>query len=292
MLRHRLFPLISLVICAALLLAANQQTRPEGWTVFTVYGYWTGRIVIEAALFWAFFMLVGTVPPLRQRTAATLALAGLASYLPFVLSVTALDIVLGLPELEAAYGTDWNADMRIRAFFWELGYLFDNHLFLCGLLAIPLTGLMIEETDVSAAPDLIGQGAQGRDESTVTAPSSPDALPGQKSFFDRLSPPFTGQLIRAEAQEHYVKLVGISETRLVLYRFSDVLTELPETLGMQVHRSHWIAKDAIRSVIRKGNNTRIIAPDGAEIPVSRRYAGQVSNWIAENSKNAGRNVTR
>jgi hypothetical protein len=276
--RQSFFPLLALVVCAACLLAANQQSRPDGWTVLTVYGYWIVRISIEATLFFAFYLLVSLIPAMHGRKAVALCLAGFASYLPFVLSITAMDIVLGLPELETAAKATWDPDLRVGAFLLELAYLLDNHAFLCGLLALPLltkTGWRLESRDYNV------QFAKHRyvsSEQDIQSQSKPD----QPSFFESLSPPFKCPLLRAEAQEHYVKLVGSTDTRMILYRFSDILRELPDTLGMQVHRSHWVANDAIVDVVRQGNNTRIETKDGMQIPVSRRYVGRVVKWAEQN----------
>lgn len=271
--RQQLFSLMALTFCAACLLAANQQALPEGWPILANYGYWIIRLSIQATLFLAFLQLVNLFPMRRSRLFSRLCLACLASYLPFVLSVTAMDIVLGFPELGAAVGVTWVPNTRFSAFLLELGYLLDNHLFFCALIATPL--LLRPEDALTQKKPMLSEAVQP--ETPVTGTSA-SASSGQQPFFDSLTPPFSGPLIRAEAQEHYVKLVGAEETRMILYRFSDVLRELPDALGMQVHRSHWIAKDAIENVYRKGNSTRIVTRDGSEIPVSRRYAGHVSRW--------------
>lgn len=287
--RQNLLLLIAMTTCAAFLLAANQQTRPDGWNVLSVYGYWFVRISIEATLFFAFFLLVGLIPALNRRKVAALCLAGLASYLPFVLSVTAMDIVLGLPELGSTVGTARGPDPQVGAFLLELGYLLDNHAFLCGLLSLPLLAETRMIVSIGKHTNVAQEALETTSEELADGGSLTENLQGHASFFESLSPPFTGTLLRAEAQEHYVKLVGTSETRMILYRFSDILRELPQSLGMQVHRSHWIANEAIRKVVRKGNNTRIETQDGMQIPVSRRYVSRVTGWAEQNSAKTGSN---
>ncbi len=53
-------------------------------------------------------------------------------------------------------------------------------------------------------------------------------------------PSLDGQINHIEAQEHYIRVATSSERRMVLYRFSDAIREMPDTLGLQVHRSHWV----------------------------------------------------
>lgn len=269
----QLYSWMALTFCAACMMAANQQSLPENWPVLASYGYWIIRLSIQSALFIAFLQLTNLIPFFRRQLALALGLACLASYVPYVLSVTAMDIVLGFPELGATAGAVWDPNPRFNAFLLELGYLLDDHIFFCALLATPVMFLPDATTSFGPFENI---------ETTEPKLSPKNDTDAHQLFFDSLSPPLTGSLIRAEAQEHYVKLVSAEETRMVLYRFSDVLRELPETLGMQVHRSHWIAKDAIKDVYKKGGNTRIVTRDGSEIPVSRRYVSHVSGWLDQN----------
>lgn len=277
MLRLTSRPLVALIVCTAGLLAATTQVRPEGWSVIAVYAYWLVRISIEAALFIAFFQLLSLIPAISGKALAVSAGAFLASLVPFVLSVTTMDIILGLPELGEIAGADWTPDLRLGAFLRELGYLADNHAFLCALLSIPILDRTYARSAETSPP-----------RAAILAPANPgNTQPARQiTFLESLSPPFSPPLIRAEAQEHYVKLVGTTETRMVLYRFSDLLRELPETLGMQVHRSHWVSTDAIRRVYQKGYSTRIETQDGAVIPVSRRYSARVTSWAGSNLNQA------
>ena len=50
--------------------------------------------------------------------------------------ITAIDIVLGFPELGIG-STDPAGIKPAAAFGWELVYLLDNHIFLCLLLCLP-----------------------------------------------------------------------------------------------------------------------------------------------------------
>lgn len=274
MIRKNLFSMASLAVCCAGLLAANEIARPTDWSIPMLYLYWFFRIALEAFLFLAVFLLLTLHPTLSRRTVVMcLAAAGL-SYVPFVLTVTALDIVLGLPELGWPYEPDNTPSDYVSEFALELGYLLDNHLFLCLILSLPLIYL-----DRAPAPNASTMLSVGKDAASVpvdgenqSAGVSPQAgKPPERNFLSALAPPFKGPLLRAEAQEHYVRLVGTDDSRMVLYRFSDILRELPTDLGLQVHRSHWVAFSAVESVYQSGNNTRIKTTDNAEIPVSRRF---------------------
>lgn len=285
-LRQKLFLMMALAIFAALLLAANEISRPDGWSIFSLYLYWVARIALEALLFAATFLLAIQVPYLGDRQEIAVLTATFFSYIPFVLTITALDIVIGLPELGWPPDSGQQTNSQLGAFFLELFYLLDNHLFLCLLISIPIlfdrTGNIPEGLTSSGSSN--ASSIAGRQE--TSAPGRvPFSLEGstefKSPFFKSLSPAFRGFLLRAEAQEHYVRLVGSEDSRMVLYRFSDVLRELPDELGLQVHRSHWVAYDAVESVYRAGNNTRIKTVDGAEVPVSRRFSDTVQTLLAD-----------
>ena len=51
--------------------------------------------------------------------------------------------------------------------------------------------------------------------------------------------------------------------------------------GLQVHRSWWVARDAITDAKRGDGRATLTLKDGAEVPVSRTYAGLLreKGWI-------------
>ena len=58
-------------------------------------------------------------------------------------------------------------------------------------------------------------------------------------------------------------------SELILLRMRDAVAELEGIDGAQVHRSWWVARDAVEDVKRDGRNLRLVLPDGLEAPVSR-----------------------
>ena len=67
----------------------------------------------------------------------------------------------------------------------------------------------------------------------------------------RLKPENRGALIRLSAEDHYTEVVTESGRELLLIRFADALGELGEADGMQVHRSHWVAVQAVKGFRRE-----------------------------------------
>ncbi|WP_282610551.1 LytTR family DNA-binding domain-containing protein [Pelagibius sp. Alg239-R121] len=85
-------------------------------------------------------------------------------------------------------------------------------------------------------------------------------------------PKLQGQKIRAlEAQEHYVKVYTDKTEELVLYRFADAVRDVEDLSGLQVHRSFWVACEAVVSAKREGRKIKLVLHDGLEVPVSKTH---------------------
>ena len=255
-----------IALLAALLIAASNVGPLSGATLFGGYAYWIVRIGIEGTL----FILVRDALertrfdayPDWMRTAAAI----LISLIPFVLAITALDIILGYPELGIENAATVPST-KITAFGLELIYLFDNHVFLCLLLSLPRYVL---------APAMAPRIADEPD-----APELANPMSTRTTMFTELDPPLRGELLWAEAQEHYVRLTTAEETRMVLNRFADVLRDLPEDAGIQVHRSHWVSIDAIAEAFREGANLRLRLRTEDIVPVSRSYRAATERLLKQ-----------
>lgn len=91
----------------------------------------------------------------------------------------------------------------------------------------------------------------------------------QTRFLRRIPLADRGSLVRIEAQDHYLKVVTDRGAPLILLRLSEAVEELGSTGGLQVHRSHWVALDAVTGHRREKGRDLLILADGAEVPVSR-----------------------
>ncbi len=101
-------------------------------------------------------------------------------------------------------------------------------------------------------------------------------------FLDRLPLKLRGAEIWAvEAEDHYLRLHTSKGQDLILLRLADAVAELEGIEGAQVHRSWWVARDAIADARRGDGRATLKLKDGAEVPVSRTYAGLLRDkgWI-------------
>jgi hypothetical protein len=108
------------------------------------------------------------------------------------------------------------------------------------------------------------------------------AGPNPPKFLERLPLKLRGGDVWAvEAEDHYLRLHTSKGQDLILMRLADAVAELEGIEGAQVHRSWWVARDAITDAKRGDGRATLTLKDGAEVPVSRTYAGVLRErgWI-------------
>ncbi|WP_394731266.1 LytTR family DNA-binding domain-containing protein [Altererythrobacter sp. GH1-8] len=97
------------------------------------------------------------------------------------------------------------------------------------------------------------------------------------TFLTKIPQHLGRNLIALEAQEHYVRVYTDHGSELVLYRFGDAVTELEAIgFGVQVHRSFFVAPNAIQEIKRSGKSFSLQMQNGLEVPVSQSYRGIVA----------------
>ena len=64
-------------------------------------------------------------------------------------------------------------------------------------------------------------------------------------------------------------------------RLRDAIAELDGLDGAQVHRSWWVARDAVRGSRREGRNWRLILVGGLGAPVARERVADIrrQGWL-------------
>jgi len=124
-----------------------------------------------------------------------------------------------------------------------------------------------------------------KEETELNVPSRPDAVEHRDAprpaIMERLSVGFPHRILALGVEDHYVRIHAADQSEMVLMRLSDAIAEISELEGLQVHRSWWVAKDAISSSKRDGRNICLILSNGLEVPVSRSNVGKLkqTGWI-------------
>jgi len=101
-------------------------------------------------------------------------------------------------------------------------------------------------------------------------PEPARATPAQ-AFLERLPEEKRGQILTLSARDHYVDVTTDKGREPVLIRLADAIGQLDGLAGEQVHRSHWVARDAVAGSARRDGRLFLTISNGEEIPVSRRY---------------------
>jgi hypothetical protein len=107
-----------------------------------------------------------------------------------------------------------------------------------------------------------------------TAPAPPD------NFLRRLPLALGRDLLALEMEDHYARVHTALGSTLILLRLRDAVAELGAGSGLQVHRSWWVARDAVAQVERDAGRLVLVLRNGLRVPVSKTYrdAVRATGW--------------
>lgn len=194
--------------------------------------YWTAVVVFTAAVGTLFAGLLEKLIGIRLPRLIGAALAGGLAGLPVALIVVGINV--------AAFGV-W---------FQTIGVV--TLALYCMLISSAVTVLgAVFETNAGPA---------------VVNPSA--ATP---ALLERLPLPQRGRLLHLAVADHYVEVTTDKGRALLLLRLSDAMRETAPVPGLQVHRSHWVALDAVRRSTRQAGKPVLELENGAVVPVSRTF---------------------
>jgi len=89
------------------------------------------------------------------------------------------------------------------------------------------------------------------------------------AILKRVPPHLRGNLVRISTADHYVEVHTDNGMSLILMRFSDAMAETGSVPGVQIHRGHWVALDAVRHLKRAEGKPMVELVSGETLPVSR-----------------------
>ncbi|PKP83064.1 MAG: LytTR family transcriptional regulator [Alphaproteobacteria bacterium HGW-Alphaproteobacteria-18] len=97
-----------------------------------------------------------------------------------------------------------------------------------------------------------------------------------ETFLSRLPVRYrTAELYAVSAEDHYLRVHTSFGEELILMRLADAMRELAGAEGLQVHRSWWVSKAAVRDTNRQGGKLSLVLASGKEAPVSRTFLPEV-----------------
>ena len=98
-------------------------------------------------------------------------------------------------------------------------------------------------------------------------------------FIRELRSRTSGDLISIRSELHYLHVTTTDSEVMFLYNLKDAIDELPSNSGVQVHRSHWVAREHITKLTKRNGNTECILSNGKSVPVSRRKSSEVKDLL-------------
>ena len=140
--------------------------------------------------------------------------------------------------------------------------------YLSGAVAVPFHG---DSAPVAVAPV-----------DAAAAAVVPLATMMPPGLIERLLPRLgTGRLLALEAEDHYLRVHTDLGHDIILMRMTDAIALLDSLPGARVHRSWWVARDAVEGSSSIGGRTTLCLATGIAVPVSRamRPAIAAQGWF-------------
>jgi hypothetical protein len=121
-------------------------------------------------------------------------------------------------------------------------------------------GVGAAQAETPSSPLLSERGVQGPEVASAIS------VPRLRA---RLSVGFQGPILALQSEDHYVRVHGETQSELILIRLRDAIAEIDGIAGAQVHRSWWIAREAVGRSERAGRSFNIHLKNGMTVPVAR-----------------------
>jgi hypothetical protein len=111
--------------------------------------------------------------------------------------------------------------------------------------------------------------------------SDPPPAGAPARLLARLNPRLGREVLALQGEDHYVRVHTAQGSELLLMRLGDAVAELDGLQGERVHRSWWVAKDAVGSARVSGRRAALTLTNGLEVPASREATARLrrAGWI-------------
>lgn len=90
-----------------------------------------------------------------------------------------------------------------------------------------------------------------------------------------VSLPVASDVLCLQMEDHYVRIHRPGGSTIELMPMGNAIMRHGRPDGLRVHRSWWVARDAIRTVEQDGRNWRLVLSNGLVVPVARSSIGMV-----------------
>lgn len=299
-----------LSVCLSLLFAVLEpvptRTLPLGWAVL----YWLAHIGSGLLLALLAAAWLAARPALRRWPAPSLLLLagvlGSAAFAPLALGLEALFPARPDEMPPDDWLDHWEAAGGARALLAEWLQLLPSYLSAWMLInALPLvqlggrggypdTGAATVPASAIAADEPVPEVAEPAvDGETAWAGGlasehTPHAYASGSAdaWLAQLPPAIGRQLLRIEADLHYLHVHTRAGRAMLLGSLATATKELG-SLGLRVHRAHWVAIDQVRRLQRSEQGWQCELRDGTRVPISRRRVREVQERLGRDFVIAG-----
>ena len=109
----------------------------------------------------------------------------------------------------------------------------------------------------------------------------PAAEPVLPRLLARIPKRLGEDVIALQAEDHYVRVHTALGSDLLLMRFADAVAEADGIDGLRVHRSWWVARNAVASARAEGRRATLTLKTGLDVPVTRDCVPKVrrAGWL-------------
>ena len=236
------------------------------------FGTWASLSVSDRLVFWAAAVGVNWLAGLVVANVTIRAFQ--ARKWPAWTGLVLASLIAALPGT----GTVW---MVVAA------YLDYRPSSLSGIAGLYAKVLVLHLLVSSLVFHLIERSLRQREAGMESSSSLPDRTPApppapEAALLARLPARSRAELLHLRMQDHYVEVHTKAGSEMLLLRFRDALREVEGIDGLQVHRSHWVARAAVVGIERqRGGRIALRLVNGAKVPVSRSFAPAVKarGWL-------------
>ena len=159
----------------------------------------------------------------------------------------------------------------------NVAVLFGQVLLLLAAISLPVYTWEDMQERIAAMPDPAPPDAPLTADERRPGAGQPDGL---SLFAARLSAPLGGGSSASRCRTTISRCTIPAGSEMILCRMEDAARELGG-LGRRVHRSWWVAEDAVDGVERQGQRTLLRLTDGRHVPVGRSFRPDLkaAGWL-------------
>jgi hypothetical protein len=244
--------------------------------------FWAAVVGVTIVLGSALRALVFTLTGLRGFWPGAVVVACLCTAIfPLPLAVVAQVMFADAPSLRPE-----TIEIALFVFFASVSMGAFRHSFTLADRPVPLSPARVGASAPAVGPDAAGSPQPAVADHAV-AESVAVAIDGAVRVADadrlprlvqRLEPALQTALVSVSVRDHYVEVVTRTGRSNLLMRLSDAIRETEGVDGMQVHRSHWVARSAVRGLCRDRGRAHLLLTDGSVLPVSRNHRAGLDIW--------------